>query len=416
MVYIVVKDLKNNNVVFDIHYPGPYLKNVLESNVLVKSGSVTEKNLVTVITAINNDMINIVNGDVFQYYISPELLNRYFKFSFSENLFFVNPNDVITEKDTKQYAPRFNGYIGGFRNGFDNFTRENSIFQNRESWDIKNQYNKPFASKNNLNSNVNSRYDFLEIDNNGVHYLRNKLDMFILRYDTSNYKITCTHGTKNDSNPDNLKVRNVFKNFENSLDVSDKYIISKNAQSKYMLVDYFAKHIENIMDIDKLKIEFTNIVVSEDLLKVMSLFNKELDNALLGNNFVSIRLNKTYGEMLNIKNTGGKGIRYEEEVEKPVKNSYDVHKSLIREILVKNKVDFSPEPTDTHKDTFTFTFHNGEQYILFWSGYYVKAKPTSNPKRIGNTKLKDLNNIFRTLECLKGYDVFMSTQEKKKLL
>ncbi len=102
MVYIVVKDLKNNNVVFDIHYPGPHLKNVLETNVLVRPGSITEKNLATVISAISNvDMDNIVRDDVFQHYVSPELLNRYFKFSFSEILFFVDPNDVTTEKYTK---------------------------------------------------------------------------------------------------------------------------------------------------------------------------------------------------------------------------------------------------------------------------------------------------------------------------
>lgn len=403
MVYIVVKDLKNNNVVFDIHYPGPYLKNVLESNVLVKSGSVTEKNLVTVITAINNDMNNIVNGYGFQYYISPELLNRYFKFSFSENLFFVDPNDVITEKDTKQYVPRFNGYIGGFRNGFDNFTRENSIFQNRESWDIKNQYNKPFAS----NNNVNSRYDFLEMYQNGVYHLKDETDIFILSYNTYKYEIECIRAIKKNEN--NAK----------PLKTSDKFIILPTCYDNvinFALTNYFVKLIKKFIHVDKLEIKSKNIVVSEDLIKVLILFNNELENGLLENNLVSVKHNKTYGEMLNIKNTGGKGIRYEEETEKPVKNSYDVHKSLIREILVKNKVDFSPDPTITHKDTFTFTFHNEEQYILFWSGYYVKTKPTSNPKRIGNTKLKDLNNIFRSLECLKSYDVFMSTQEKKKLL
>lgn len=414
MVYIVVKDLKNNNVVFDIHYPGPYLKNVLETNVLIRRGTTTEKNLATVISSISNvNMDNIVKGDNFQHYVSPELLNRYFKFSFSENLFFVDPNDVSTEKFTKYQENNFSSFVNS------NFAREINTFQNRERFDIKYHYNEPstnhfnnhfgkhyeepFASKNKSNSNVNSKYDFLEIDNNGVYYLRNELDMFILRYDSNHYKITCTHGTKNDSNPDNLKVRNDIKNFENSLDDSDKYIISQNAQSKYRLADYFAEHIENIMGINKLKIEFTNIVVSENLLKVMSLFNNGLENGLLENNFVSIRHNKTYGEILNGKNT---------VTELPVRKPYDEHKSLIREILVKNKVDFSPEPTDTHKDTFTFTFHSGENYILFFNGYYVKAKPDSKPRLISTSKLKELNNTFKTLECLKGYDIFMSPQER----
>lgn len=397
MVYIVVKDLKNNNVVFDIHYPGPHLKNVLETNVLVRPGSITEKNLATVISTISNvNMDNIVRDDTFQHYISPELLNRYFKFSFSESLFFVDPNDVSTEKVTKHYENRFNGFGG--------FTRGKSIFQYRERYDIKNHYSEPFASKNKPNSNVNNTYDFLEMDQNGVYHLRNNFEMFILRYDIINYKIICNHATKIDGNLDNL---------------SDKFIILPMCDiiTKFTLTDYFVKHIKNFFNIDKLEIDSKNIVVSEELIKVLSLFNNELENGLLENNLVSIRHNKTYGEMLNIKNpdteekdekvpkTESKGSNHDDE---EIKRG----KSLIRKILVKNKVDFSPEPTDTHKDTFTFTFHNGEQYILFWSGYYVKAKPESNPKKIGVAKLKDLNVVFKSLDCLNGYSIYITPQGK----